>query len=71
MLDKIKSEVAYLYATLLISGLCFAKAFIPTFPIEQAIGSIGGLTVLFFTKKRVQQWMNLKFNNNEEEKPDA
>jgi len=71
MLGMGKSELAYFITLTIFVGLGFAKAFISSFPFEQEIGAIGGLTVIFFTKRRVQQWMDLKFNNKSGEDNNA
>ena len=64
IIDKIRSEVAYIYATILVIGIGFIKVGIKAYPHEVTIGAIVTLTGLLFGKRLAQK--HRKFNNDSE-----
>ena len=64
MISKIKSEVAYVYATFLIIGVGFIKVGMTAYPHEVTIGAIVTLTLGLFGKRLIQK--RKEFNGHNE-----
>lgn len=64
IIDKIRSEVAYVYATFLVIAVGFIKVGIKAYPHEVTIGAIVTLTVALFSKRLIQK--HKRFNNDRE-----
>ena len=55
MLNKLKSELAYLIGLMSIIGLGFVKVIIPTYPFAAVIGGIITLTLGLYGKRLIQK----------------
>lgn len=54
-MSKLKSEIAYVYSTLLVVGIGFIKVLIKAYPHEVTIGAIVTLALGFFGKRLIQK----------------